>query len=196
MLLVPFLCLQRTSTRPSSRAVEVASSASAGVTGALDVRVAPVDGLESADVAAAAVSPPVPVAAPPPAAAATPAGHVTPTTVAHRSTTTTAPHRAAPAPAAKPAPAPSPAPQPAPSTSQSQQGDASWYDAPAGSCAHRTLPIGTIVKVTDLANGRSTTCRVSDRGPYGGGRIIDLSRSTFSQLADPSEGVIQVRIEW
>jgi hypothetical protein len=78
----------------------------------------------------------------------------------------------------------------------SQTGPASWYPAPAGTCAHPSLPLGTIVTVTDLANGRTTTCRVADRGPYQGGRIIDLSESTFAQLASPSSGVIEVRISW
>ena len=50
--------------------------------------------------------------------------------------------------------------------------------------------------MTNLANGASTTCTVEDRGPYEGGRIIDLSESTFGQIADPSEGVINVRIHW
>jgi rare lipoprotein A len=53
-----------------------------------------------------------------------------------------------------------------------------------------------VVTVTDLDNGRRTTCRVEDRGPYEGGRIIDLSRSTFAQLAPLSEGLIDVRITW
>jgi rare lipoprotein A len=56
--------------------------------------------------------------------------------------------------------------------------------------------LGTVVTVTDLANGRSVTCRVEDRGPYQNNRIIDLSESTFSQLAPPSVGVIEVRITW
>ena len=78
----------------------------------------------------------------------------------------------------------------------SQSGPASWYDAPAGSCAHPSLPMGTVLRVTNLATGASTTCTVSDRGPYEGGRIIDLARATFSQIASTSQGVIQVRIEW
>jgi rare lipoprotein A (peptidoglycan hydrolase) len=78
----------------------------------------------------------------------------------------------------------------------SQSGPASWYPAPTGTCAHPSLPIGTIVTVTDIASGRSTTCRVADRGPYEGGRIIDLSEGTFAQLASPSSGVIEVRITW
>jgi rare lipoprotein A len=87
-------------------------------------------------------------------------------------------------------------PPPPPPPRPSQTGQASWYPAPAGTCAHQTLPLGTVVTVTDLANGRSVTCRVEDRGPYQNNRIIDLSESTFSQLAPPSVGVIEVRITW
>jgi rare lipoprotein A len=105
--------------------------------------------------------------------------------------------RKASAPAARPTVhrTASPPPPPAPPR-PSQTGPASWYGAPAGTCAHPSLPIGTLVTVTNLANGRTTTCRVEDRGPYQGGRIIDLSESTFSQLAPPASGVIEVRISW
>ena len=77
-----------------------------------------------------------------------------------------------------------------------ETGGASWYDYRAGECAHKTIPKGTTVSITNLANGKQTTCVVTDRGPYGGGRIIDLDRGTFAQLADPSQGIIQVRITW
>ena len=83
-----------------------------------------------------------------------------------------------------------------PSSSNSETGSASWYQAPAGTCAHPSLPFGTVVTVENLANGATTTCRVEDRGPYQGGRIIDLSEATFSQIASTSDGVIQVRISW
>jgi rare lipoprotein A len=53
-----------------------------------------------------------------------------------------------------------------------------------------------VVTVTNLANGASTTCTVNDRGPYGPGRIIDLDREVFAQLADPAVGVIDVVITW
>jgi rare lipoprotein A len=52
------------------------------------------------------------------------------------------------------------------------------------------------VKVTNLENGATTSCRVADRGPYVDGRVIDLDRSVFDDIADPSRGVIRVRIEW
>jgi rare lipoprotein A len=74
---------------------------------------------------------------------------------------------------------------------------ASWFDAPDGTCAHRDLPLGTIVTVTRTATGASTTCRVSDRGPsLATNRVIDLSLDTFAKLASPDAGVIEVRIEW
>jgi len=83
-----------------------------------------------------------------------------------------------------------------PPPSNTETGPASWYQAPAGTCAHPTLAFGTVVTVENLANGATTTCRVEDRGPYQGGRIIDLSEATFSQIASTSDGVIQVRISW
>ena len=80
--------------------------------------------------------------------------------------------------------------------SNTQTGGASWYDYRPGECAHQTIAKGTVVTVTNLANGATTTCVVTDRGPYSGGRIIDLDRGTFDQIADSSQGVIQVRITW
>jgi rare lipoprotein A (peptidoglycan hydrolase) len=99
--------------------------------------------------------------------------------------------RAAPAAAAKPAPTAAPAP------SNEQHGAASFYSPRAADeCAHRTLPFGTIVTVTSVATGKSTTCRVGDRGPFIAGRVIDLSRQRFAELAPPSTGVIRVRLTW
>jgi rare lipoprotein A len=83
-----------------------------------------------------------------------------------------------------------------PAPANEETGDASWYQAAPGTCASPDIAFGTVVAVTDLATGSSTTCTVNDRGPYVGGRIIDLSEQTFSQLADPSSGVIEVRISW
>lgn len=77
-----------------------------------------------------------------------------------------------------------------------QSGKASWYDAPTGTCAHRTLPMGTVLTVINVANGRSVKCRVADRGPHVAGRIIDLAKTSYDDLAPPSTGVIDVRIEW
>jgi rare lipoprotein A (peptidoglycan hydrolase) len=125
----------------------------------------------------------------------------TTTTVAPTTTSTTRPPAPKPVAAPKPAPttttttAPPPPPPPA-APSNAQEGPASWYDGKANGCAHRTLPFGTSVRVTNLANGKTTSCVVNDRGPYTGGRIIDLDREVFAQLASTSAGVINVRIEW
>ncbi|MFQ2091361.1 septal ring lytic transglycosylase RlpA family protein [Aeromonas taiwanensis] len=61
--------------------------------------------------------------------------------------------------------------------------------------AHMTLPFGTQVKVTNLANGKSVVVRVNDRGNFARGRIIDLSRAAFSAIGNPRSGLIKVRIE-
>jgi LysM repeat protein len=71
--------------------------------------------------------------------------------------------------------------------------NARWGDRP---CAHKTLPRGTVVTITNLDNGKSTTCVVRDRGPFYPGRIIDLDTEVFAELANPSIGVIPVRITW
>jgi rare lipoprotein A len=76
-------------------------------------------------------------------------------------------------------------------------GIASWFNAPDNTCAHRTLPFGTMVKVTRPANGASVSCKVNDRGPtVATGRLIDLSMDTFDKLASPEAGLIDVTIEW
>jgi len=76
-------------------------------------------------------------------------------------------------------------------------GKASWYeDAPPGTCAHKTLPKGTVVTVTDLDTGKSVQCTVADRGPYVDGYVIDLSKDTFEKLAPLSQGVVRARIDW
>lgn len=61
--------------------------------------------------------------------------------------------------------------------------------------AHRTLPFGTRVRVTNLNNGRSTVVRVNDRGPFIGGRVIDLSEAAASRLGMISSGTAPVRLE-
>lgn len=80
---------------------------------------------------------------------------------------------------------------------RSDSGVASWFNAPDATCAHRTLPKGTMVKVTRLHNGAVTTCKVNDRGPtLETGRLIDLSLDTFEKLAARGAGLIDVTIEW
>jgi hypothetical protein len=78
----------------------------------------------------------------------------------------------------------------------SESGVASWYGAPAGTCAHRTAPFGTMVKVTRVSTGATVTCRVADRGPFGPGRVIDLSDDMFQAIASLGTGLTEVKIEW
>jgi rare lipoprotein A (peptidoglycan hydrolase) len=61
--------------------------------------------------------------------------------------------------------------------------------------AHKNLPFGTRVKVTNLNNGRSTVVRINDRGPYVGGRIIDLSETAADAIGMRSSGVAPVRVQ-
>ena len=80
----------------------------------------------------------------------------------------------------------------------SQSGEASWYSfAPGGglTAAHPWLPFGTVVTVTNLANGKTVQVVINDRGPFGG-RIIDLSDEAFARIAPLSQGVCQVRLSW
>jgi hypothetical protein len=77
-----------------------------------------------------------------------------------------------------------------------QTGQASWYQTYNGTCAHLTIPMGTMVTVTNLDNGQSVVCRVADRGPHVAGRIIDLDKELFDDLAPPSSGILDVRISW
>ncbi|HWH32149.1 MAG TPA: septal ring lytic transglycosylase RlpA family protein [Egibacteraceae bacterium] len=84
-------------------------------------------------------------------------------------------------------------------TPNTQEGKASWYDHPGNdpmTAAHRTLPFGTMVTVTNLANGKTVTVRINDRGPFVEGRIIDLNREAFQRIAPTSAGVLRVRITW
>ena len=90
-----------------------------------------------------------------------------------------------------------------------QTGGASWYgeqfhgrktasgerfDMHAATCAHRRLPFGSLVRVTNLRNGKSATCRVSDRGPFVAGRIIDVSKGVADKLGMIRSGVARVHI--
>jgi rare lipoprotein A len=58
--------------------------------------------------------------------------------------------------------------------------------------AHPSLPFGTKVEVTNQANGRSVVLTVTDRGPYHGGRVLDLSAGAFSRIASLGQGVASV----
>lgn len=117
-----------------------------------------------------------------------------------------------PEPAQPAPPEPSP-PEPAAqeSTGNTQEGEASRYadhfagdatasgepyDPNALTAAHRSLPLGTVVTVTNTATGQTVRVRINDRGPYVSGRIIDLSRAAWDRIAPPSAGAVNVRLEW
>jgi rare lipoprotein A len=61
--------------------------------------------------------------------------------------------------------------------------------------AHKKLPFGSNVKVTNMSNGKSVMVKINDRGPFVKGRIIDLSKSAFSSIGSMSSGLINVKIE-
>jgi rare lipoprotein A len=91
-----------------------------------------------------------------------------------------------------------------------QTGEASWYgselqgrrtatgehyDMNRLTAAHRTLPLGSEVMVTNLANGRSIRVRINDRGPFRGGYVIDLSAKAAEQIGMKRAGKAHVRVE-
>lgn len=69
------------------------------------------------------------------------------------------------------------------------------YDQNELTAAHKTLPFNTIVKVTNLENGKSVTVRINDRGPYAGNRIIDLSKAAAEHIEMIGPGTAEVRLE-
>ena len=69
------------------------------------------------------------------------------------------------------------------------------FDMHAMTAAHRTLPFGTRVRVTNLANGRRAVVRINDRGPHKKQRIIDLSYAAARELGMVGAGVTRVRVE-
>lgn len=69
-----------------------------------------------------------------------------------------------------------------------------WFNPNAMTAAHKTLPFGTRVRVTHLGNGRSVDVTINDRGPYVGGRIIDLSKAAAGVIGMQGQGVAQVRM--
>ena len=92
-----------------------------------------------------------------------------------------------------------------------QQGKASWYSVKtnygtetasgerfsnnAATAAHKTLPMGTIVRVTNLNNNKSEVVKINDRGPYIKGRIIDVSIGTAKKLGFVERGVVPIKVE-
>ncbi len=102
---------------------------------------------------------------------------------------------------------PSPAPAP---PGYTEEGNASWYGVPFHgrhasngeiydmyklTAAHRTLPFETMVRVTNLNNGKSTVVRITDRGPFVDNRIIDLSLAAAREVDSVGPGVVPVRVE-
>jgi rare lipoprotein A len=91
-----------------------------------------------------------------------------------------------------------------------EEGNASWYGVPFNgrrasngeiydmyklTAAHRTLPFETVVRVTNLNNGKSTTVRITDRGPFVENRIIDLSLAAAREIESIGPGIVPVRVE-
>jgi rare lipoprotein A len=116
----------------------------------------------------------------------------------------------APAPPRKPTPDPSASKRPAAPAALPQTGQASWYgaahhgkrtasgalyDQTKLTAAHRSPPFGTRVMVTNLSNGKSVEVEITDRGPYAGNRIIDLSRAAAQALGMVDAGTASVRLE-
>lgn len=73
--------------------------------------------------------------------------------------------------------------------------DGSRYHKDSLTCAHRTLPFGTLLKVTNKSNGKEVVVRVTDRGPYAHGRVVDLSMAAARELGMVGSGVASVSVE-
>lgn len=69
------------------------------------------------------------------------------------------------------------------------------YDKRKMTGAHRTLPFGTIVRVTNTATGKSVDVRINDRGPFKAGRVVDVSRAAAEKLGMIQAGVINCTVE-
>lgn len=67
------------------------------------------------------------------------------------------------------------------------------FDYNLMTAAHKYLPFGTIIEVTNLANGKSVQVSINDRGPYGYGRVLDLSSGAFKEIASLGSGIINVQ---
>lgn len=102
------------------------------------------------------------------------------------------------------------APSPSVAVASVQDGVASWYgpglhgnrsasgevfNQNALTAAHRSLPFGTRVRVTNMRNGRTVVVRINDRGPFSHNRVIDLSQAAASEIGMVSSGTAQVRLE-
>lgn len=73
----------------------------------------------------------------------------------------------------------------------SQTATGGRFDQWAMTAAHKTLPFGSVVRVTNKANGKSVVVRINDRGPYIKGRTFDLSRGAFLKIAPQKQGIIK-----
>jgi hypothetical protein len=80
-------------------------------------------------------------------------------------------------------------------TSGETMGQVTYYDHPAGTCASPWLPFGTVVEITNPANGLSVSCVVNDR-EADTSRSIDLATATFAEIAPLSQGVIDAELSW
>lgn len=69
-----------------------------------------------------------------------------------------------------------------------------WFNPNAMTAAHKTLPFGTRVRVTNLNNGRAVTVTINDRGPFVKGRVIDLSRAAAQQIGMTGAGLARVSL--
>jgi len=76
-----------------------------------------------------------------------------------------------------------------------QTSNGEYYDMYGRTAAHKTLPINTMVKVTNLSNGKSTIVRINDRGPFVKNRIIDLSYQAAKEIGVVKHGTAQVELE-
>jgi rare lipoprotein A (peptidoglycan hydrolase) len=179
VLALPILLIENIPRTDVSANVKVAATVTTVTTSTTPTTLAPSTTVEPTTAPPTTAAP----ATAPPTTAAKAKAAAPPTTA--RPTTTTAPP-----------PPTTAALYVAPAPANTESGDASWYDYRPGECAHKSIARGTVVHVTNRATGASTSCVVTDRGPYAGGRIIDLDRSTFAQIADPGAGVIQVTITW
>lgn len=70
------------------------------------------------------------------------------------------------------------------------------FNENAMTAAHKTLPMGTIVKVKNQRTGKTIKVRINDRGPYAKGRVIDLSKAAAARLGTKNAGVAKVCIAW
>ncbi|MFM2422563.1 MAG: hypothetical protein RL291_1093, partial [Pseudomonadota bacterium] len=69
-----------------------------------------------------------------------------------------------------------------------------WFNPEAMTAAHKTLPFGTLVRVTRQDNGQSVVVTINDRGPYIAGRIIDLSRRAAQDIGMTGRGIVPVTV--